>query len=338
MTAKYPATNDMRIQLTRSVHRALAEVTAKVPPFPSNVPELQEHSGPGTFLAALRPHFYRDDSATKLACAQCSWFGFYALRAAVRGVLMSVNHLTAAVSNHRQKLHGPATVNAYTAAFHVLHGYLALEGRVIYDPGPGGDLGPVRVVLTQKGTWSVENTKRNHRSPWLELKSTLSKRKGRVELPTYFEQLFEYTCSRRYRPGIKLIEKLRNPNVGLVPMRERLDEFLPRIAELRHIAAYGSFGDDPYLTEALWNNDATGGDFGRQVTRVIVFATQFLEDVAGRVADLVDLLDWSPHSLKLFGLSVLLPDFDEPVTDGLGGDLRDHVERVRRTTKPPTAL
>ena len=271
-----------------------------------------------------------------MRCVQSSWFGFYALRAAARSILLGINHLIASVNALDSKLNAPALFSAYSAAFQVLHGYLALEARVICDEQPSQSIPtPLRAVLARHGKWVIEGTQRTHTSRWIEIERTVRETGGQRELPTYFEPLFRQLCFERCQEGVTLDDLIRvPPNTRKIPMLQYISEFMRAIPQARHVAAYQSFGDDPWLVEGLINRDAFGGDLGRQAATFAMFATEFMEDVAYRTVEIMEEVSWSEVTSKLFVLSAMIPWFDEPQVDRAPSKIRQLLKYIWNRASP----
>jgi hypothetical protein len=183
---------ETRIRLDATIRNSWKLLSQHVPEFP---PEL---SGPRPFALenslTLAPLFY--ESEGHLQCAQIGYFGFYALRAILRGILLSVNHLSAAKLSADHELYGPSIASAYAAAYHATGSLLALHGHVFCEfedniiTGTRNELGMVAVLLTRKSTWICEHRNRTHRTRWLELAQVY--RSTIEELPECFNQVFFY--------------------------------------------------------------------------------------------------------------------------------------------------
>jgi hypothetical protein len=271
------------------------------------------------------PTFWNDNG--RICCEQAEYFGFYALRAALRGCFLAPNHLSASVILLQHELFSPAVLASYTAAFHALHAFLALHGRTIVDTparsrGSGqGDASRslVIAVLTRNNEWTFEGEARTHKAQWLQLKQVWAAKSATI--PGYFEELFDYLFHGvwEHPEGLTRSEQLvavlegRIKREELRPrLRQHLDGFLSLIAEIRHLAVYCSFGEDPGVVEALVNRDtfSTAG-IEKQAQELVLFASRFLTDVASELCAVIRSTE-VPQALrtKLY-LAVHLPWFDQ---------------------------
>jgi len=262
-------------------------------------------------------------SKSALLCAQKRWFGWYAVRTAVRGVMLPVNFLLAADRLLACRLFAPSAAASYTAAYHTLQTFLALRGRVICDPfqwvGPATQAAPTAVagVLTKNNHWQFEPRVRSHRARWLEVRDALAP----GEVPDAFEFLFANLFRNRLRRGTTLQEYFRDPEGTCAHIDECWEDLLLSVSEIRHQALYSSFGEDPNIVEALWNGDLhSEAGIDRQATTLINFAALLLHDSASQLAQLlrtlvmpVDLQDW-------LSAMVRIPWFDVPRTSELPFD------------------
>jgi len=264
-----------------------------------------------------------------IVCPQADYFGFYALRNAFRGVLLGANYLASGQAILVQSLYGPAVTLFYTASFHALHSFLALNGRVVIEltptkKGHAEDIGDMVIaILNKKNQWIFEPRKRSHVGRWLELESIFAPRK--YEIPAYFKDLFDYFFTGRghYKCKVPLKEYVRRTSKGekISPgtpyeVRDKLKEFLRMVAETRHIAMYESFGSDPVVVEGLINRDifSTRG-IDRQANQFERFATTFFQDITERLNWLIEQIEIEKDVRSWLFVSVYTQPFDEPEYD-----------------------
>lgn len=306
---------ERRAALRRSVLKSFDIIAnhSRSLPIPADLPSSDEWTRSQLF-AHLGPRFY--GSGNPRRCVQSEWFGFYALRLAARSLMQAANFLVASMNVFQIGLNAPAVTLAYNAAFLTLHGYLALDGRVYCEDRTGlQEANHWNVTLTSDGKWAIAGIKRDHMSKWMLLKRTVYEMGGQ-ELPHYFNSLFHCLCRPRYEPHMTLKDIIRNRSaglegVGLIPMSERLDEFLSLIAEARHIANYEGLGDDARVVDAMVNGEG-GGDLSETAKAFLVLSHDFVEDVAARTRALLAEVPWEQTSRQFWCMSCLYPFFDEP--------------------------
>ena len=281
------------------------------------------NSGELNFL----PSFDRNKIDGQIVCAQADYFGFYALRSALRGLGLSTNFLVAGQRTLSDDLYGPTVVSLYTAAYHVVESLLALSGRVWVNLQAHEDSSsatvPLIIVgcLTRDNSWIFENRRRTHLSRWKELRPILLD--ADPHLLQCFQDLFQHFFRGRYksRTPLKLyLEALDSANPLPIgepfSLREKVDEFLEMIAESRHTSHYGGFGSDPFAYEATINGEL------HNRKGMAARARAFEEFVRGVIDEMSTKLDEFLGELKLpetvktaLFLSVGFPWFDEPQYD-----------------------
>lgn len=285
----------------------------------------------------FRPVLYRDSGG--VACAQPDYLGFYAIQRALRGLFLGVNYLVGGNVLLAERLYGPAVAAYYTAAYHAVHGFLALDGRVFLDSTfwpiashRQAGVQPDRyiAVLTRHNRWLIESRARNHHSRWNEVQQVYGVRSA--DLPECFQELFRYMYRGCYRKGVDLVELIKSKDRDQFRVRigDNLDEFLGRIAETRHESLYSSFGSDPHVMEAMWNGDTdTSNGIEDQAVHFGVFALGLLMEVATDLGKLTDRLELSDNLRTALLLSVHHPWFDSPRIDDIANSsLRLQIEKV----------
>ncbi len=152
------------------------------------------------------PRFYRTDKHG-IGCYQRDFLGFYVLRAAYRGILLSINYLAAGDSNLSKKLLGPSIANFYTCAYHILGAFLALKGRVIFerqivwDNSKLASENQFAIASFTKGKWNIQKKKWGHAGKWQEIKQLRL-----TEYPDSFIHLFKYWFKFRIKEDIPMSE------------------------------------------------------------------------------------------------------------------------------------
>jgi hypothetical protein len=231
----------------------------------------------------------------------------------VRGVLMAVNFQAAAERALADELYGPAVTASYTSAFHALHGFLALHGRVFLDMlWRPGDSHVTTGVLTRHNEWIFERRPfAAHRGRWCELQQIFI---GREEdAPACFHELFDFLFRGRHQSGIPLIEIIKNPNRYRLRMPDRFEDFLGQISEARHAAIYAAAGEDPYVVEALVNRDTFSSlGIDGHARAFVAFAEGLLRTTTDEILARFGEIKASPGVRTLFSLGVRMPWFDEP--------------------------
>jgi hypothetical protein len=267
----------------------------------------------------LSPVLYIDHAGVVL-CAQESYFGFFVLQQALRCLLLGVNYQVAGDVLFERELYGPAVATYYTSAYHTLHAFLALEGRVLFDcpiwPIPSRSPSPDRrqpyiALLTARNSWVFERRARSHRRKWLEVQQAFTSSPD--DLPGCFHSLFDYMYRGVFQRGVDLLDRIENPGRYQVRLADRFEEFLIRIAETRHTSIYGSFGSDPNVVEALWNGDVfsrrgidnQAGQFGKFAGSLMVCVSSDVHSIIGRVNP-------NPEVRTALMLSIHMPWFDDP--------------------------
>ena len=284
----------------------------------------------------LWPELYIDDGGL-VRCAQQGYLGFFVLRQAIRCLLLGVNYQVAGDLMLQTGLYGPAVASYYTAAYHVLHSFLALEGRVLFDTAiwpipsrrpPQDRHQPYIALLTVHNSWVFEPRPRNHRRKWLEVKQAFASLPD--ALPACFHKLFGYMYHGVFQRGVDLLETIKNPDKYRVRLADRFEDFLTRIAETRHLSIYGSFGSDPNVVDALWNGDvfSTRG-IENQAVQFGEFSGSLLMRVASDVKGIMGRLSLNQKLHNALTLSIHYLPFDDPQSDGISDpELADAVKEI----------
>lgn len=236
----------------------------------------------------FEPWFQTGDRG--IVCQNEPLLGFYGLVACARGAFRAVNFLVAGHRSLSVELFAPAIGLFYTAAYHALHAYLGMDGRVIFDSphwtdasGDTIEAGQSRnypqslvAILKKDNTWGFEPRKRGHQWKWQELRQVFGTTDG--DIPEFLHALFYELYGQRFRKGTNLREILRDPERYRVTISEVLSEFLTMIADTRHAALYTSIGINPSLTEAIVNGDRVPvrGEGGERARAIGAFAYAML--------------------------------------------------------------
>lgn len=309
---------------------------------------------------SLLPAFY--GSRKDIHSFQQGAFGFYALRAGLRGVLLAVNYLIAANRLSDDKIYGPSVLCAYAAAFQGTHSWLALHGRVFVDPAywpsserthsSSDEVKTVLAVLSINNKWCFQVGRQNHGSRWREVRDLAIAR--HELLPCYYECVFDAI----YGPGCRhpmqnlddlltdgaakaeplhaVLEEPGRFGQGWTTATEVLEDLFSALPKVRHRALYGSFGGDLHLTNALVNGDATDGDLGAQADLFYLFASELLLDVSQRWLALVKDASPSKEVCKWLFVSTHYPWFDPPRIGMIRSSaLRDMLTSLERAIASP---
>lgn len=318
----------MKPLVATNIQQSFRRLSASVPDFHDDFQAIAasdaSYERPFALHGALtfRPVLYTDGST--INCAQAGYVGFYAFQQAIRSLLLGVNHHIAGDVLISSDLYGPAVASYYTSAYHAIHAWLALEGRVFFESpiwpiasrsAAQAGRGPFIGLLTRNNSWIFESRQRNHRAKWREVRQAFPEPN---DLPDAFHILFDYMYRGVFQQGADLIDVIQNPDQYRIRLADRYTEFLNRIAETRHLSIYESFGSDPHIVEALWNRDAfsTRG-IDNQSLHFGAFAGALLSNVASDIHDLIETLNPTPDVRTALLLSIHMPWFDEPQIDSI---------------------
>jgi len=306
--------------VSSTVRRALRSLQGGVPP-PFTAETLAQNPDRHLFrLKSLTPQpiFYRVGS--EFRCAQDSFFGFYLLSQGIRSCISAVNFQIAGFHCVDSELYAPASALFYTSAYHALSGFLAINGRVLFDSMSFTWLSQeeapsvIAACLTKKNAWTYEARARSHKSRWLELQAVFSLKTYTV--PECFRRLFRYLYQGRLKKGSTLINYLDDPELHRAQLEDYLPEFLTRIAEIRHVALYRSSGEDPGAVEALLDGESVSqSSLGRQAQHLGLFSQSLLEETAKAVSRLVEGVRVHRDVRPFLYLATGQPWIDTPRTD-----------------------
>ena len=300
---------------------------------------------------AMRPVF----GEPPLRCLRDQYFGFYVVPNAAAGLLRSVNFLVASDSALVQRLHAPSIAMSYTASYHVLSAFLALNGRLWIDKpwferrhendkqsdsriDSAGDGTRVVVArLTKGNSWIYEKGRRSHKARWRDLVSLFTP--SDFKIPSSLQELFGYIYRGRHKPCPDLLELLRNREKYRYQIREVLQAFLDEISDTRHVSLYRGFGSDPAVWEALVNRDTHDASLlDLQARAFRDFAFRFASEVSQELHSLLRTLSLPSSLAEKIGLRVYLAEYlDEPEV-GLVADtkIQQHCADIRGMLDPRT--
>lgn len=279
---------------------------------------------PGDIPNSFSTHPKFDIIQNQIISPHSSTFSIYALKMALRGVLLGANYLIAADLSKNQKLHGPAILSYYTTCFQLLHSYLALNGLVIIDPvlpvfsakDKGFNLQAILAIFSANNSkWTFNKIRRNHEGRWYNLKQIFTKGD---DVPLCFRNLFDSWYGHLIKEDIPLCDKIdanmHGRKIGTpLSVIDKIDEFLSRISETRHFSLYNSFGSDPKIVEDLQNRDIFC-DIGidRQVIIFKRFTYEFYTLCLYELKQLINSMRFNKKTRQYLLLLVSSPDFDEP--------------------------
>ncbi len=263
------------------------------------------------------PRFYKNDD-NRIKCYQFDSLGFYVLRNAYRGLLLSINYLVSADINLSKKLLGPAISNYYTSAYHILGAFLALRGRIVFDTlilyHNKKIIKDDRFAIASftKGNWHLESKKWGHAGKWQEIKQLRLN-----EYPESLIHLFRYWFKYRIKEDVSLNEYMRRMVKGEslgtpLHINDIPDEFLKRITESRHQAIYASFGSEPEVMSNLVNGDAfddNGIDY--QARAFKKFCYGFMNENVDTLIELLNFIRIHKKTREWLWVSIFQPWFDE---------------------------
>jgi hypothetical protein len=299
-----------------------------------------------------QPQFY--GTKQNITSAQSDFFGFYVLANTIRSMLRGINFIVASRSVLESKLLAPSIALSYTAGFHGLMAQLALEGRPFFEDGsfawaekgsngkltliePPPDLLLISAILTKNNIWSFRNRNRSHNVFWRELLNLFGK--SSYTIPQYYYDLFDYLFwGRQKEPklGVKgLKEMLENPalrEANKLHLEDAKEEFLNRIAKVRHMALYGGFGEDPWIVEAMWNNDVSSSSgIERQARKFYSFSEAMLVQVSSELVDLLSHLKLTSSIRKALCVCIYIQWFDTPlIADVPNKLLKSQVRQIKK--------
>jgi len=226
------------------------------------------------------PEFYPGKTAGGISVFPEEALGFCALAEGVGRMLMSLPYLGCAETAHQSRYLGPSILLYYSAAYHLLHAYLAVHGRVILDnPCPliffdNSDaensvktvcLGTEAVIVRRRvchSGWITESLRRSHERRWKELSSLLIDARC---LPGCFRDLFAFFCEEY---GLKCPSD-----------RALIIEGCNLLPKARHQALYGAWPIQRSIGLLHKQKHPYWDRVNSRTTAMSQFALSFLEEV-----------------------------------------------------------
>jgi hypothetical protein len=136
----------------------------------------------------LPVHPWFESDGTRYSCPQIPRIGFYLAAQILRSVLMANNSYRAGELVLNEGYNGPAIQLLYTAAYHLLYGWLAAHGRLIVEEPHGRpsvqtyergftigheelEGNPQRMIIyrTRAHKWQCTKAQRNHGMLWTDV-------------------------------------------------------------------------------------------------------------------------------------------------------------------------
>lgn len=313
--------NALLLSNIKKALRIVAEENPQIPDYLINRENLGSEKSPAFEISKTLakvaaqpiPWFYRD-IANELQSPQETFFGFYVLRNAIRGIFLGLRNIQAGDLLRKYDFLSASVMSYYTAAFHLLSSFLALNGRIIIE-----NLLPVKVLwgkngvnhvksilasssysiiiarITKNNTWRFENLPRTHKAVWRELEDIILKHTDKIT--TFFKSFFRYVLY--YENSLSEIDLVRKG--------------IQRLIEVRHESVYRGYGYDNIAHDAITNHDhAISWDIERKSVNYRDFGIGLLTLSVDETAELkqkVDAENWDSIQTLLMG-SIITPPFE----------------------------
>ncbi len=276
---------------------------------------------------SARPWFYLSED-NRLNSLQAPFFGIYAVPQMIRSPLLATRYIEAGDLLVDGRYYSMAVAAYYTAALHLLGGFLSSYGRVLLEPVNGrpyyqkmgtafgtgyerlDSIEQVIGILTNRNSWIFERRVRSHPGRWRELRAVFAEHPDALD--TQFRELFSYMTS--YGP-------IRTNQAEF-----DLEESLERLVSCRHDALYRGFGYDDFVFDALVNRDGffTGLDLrARHFRSFAISILNYLMRCMAEVRNAVAIDELQKIASPLIA-NVWMPPFEEMSRDSsnVPSDLR----------------
>jgi len=185
----------------------------------------------GFHVTEREPRFYKDSN---LCSPQQDFFGFYALRNAIRGCLVSCRFIEGGNLLNTSGYYALSTIAYYSAAFQLLTSFLAINGKTIVQypvnsliNTPSKLPEQICAKLTRNNRWNFEGLGLSHKQIWSLLACVFAE-SYKDSIPSFFIDFLKYIA--------KLNNKTFEPT--------NLKEIIESVPNLRHQALYAGFGFD----------------------------------------------------------------------------------------------
>jgi len=239
--------------------------------------------------------WFRKLPGGQLVTPQEPIFGYYALRNILRGLFLGASFVPPGDTLLATMFLSPSIAMYYTASFHLILAYLALQGRVAITPVCGPRYveldethgycgnkpipdGPTAIcaILTTSCKWVFEGRTRTHRGYWAELDRTILHTRS---VPECFIDFASYLTSygqygKKYCDDVEMVR-----------------EALPYLQDARHEAIYEGYGYDPMSDDLLTNRDADHAPLDLSAKKYQAFSYGLLNHIVIETSSLVAHLD-----------------------------------------------
>jgi len=281
------------------------------------------------------PWFYRNES-NELQSPQQSYFGIYSVRNNIRGILLGLRFIQAGKLLQKNGFLSASVFSYYTASFHLLSSFLALNGRILIEQVHG----PLKIVkhknssrseycslnptpevliaiLTRYNTWKFEPRYRCHAARWKELNHVFVGEKSII--PDFFLNFFRYITSYG--------------NVSLASDETLVEEAIKQLTNTRHTAIYQGYGYDDFADDLMNQDLSFGSGIDNKSNAYRDFALGLLTFSVGEFVELRDSIPkelWnSDKTQDLLKLSILVPPFESgsPYLADMC-ELNEHIEWI----------
>lgn len=252
---------------------------------------------------AMTPWFIEDDQGNIKTPLE-SVFGLFTLRAVFRGFFIGVSFLPGSNLLLEKRYLSLAIIGYYTAAYHLIGAFNAIQGRVFmtpiagrpivelpssssqkkletggivtnygsagYNPTPKS-LRAVCAKLTDNGKWVYEGRDLTHSTHWHELQQSVTETRN---IPIWLDSF----CRDCVYPNVPVDENTY------------LDEGFQQLRYMRHEAMYYGFGIDDYSFDQMANREFGGTSIAAKGNNYKRFAYGILEDILKETTDIYDYI------------------------------------------------
>lgn len=250
----------------------------------------------------------------------------------------------AGVLCNNKGLLGPAILNFYTSSFHNLESFLALNGIMYFYPTLVWSCNERQIDYKQtviryckNNKWKYEYSKLSHKNRWAELKRFFNQE---TKTPDFILKLFDYFFQASFHN--ESIEKLKNfdafKNRKHITYEDKLDEFLNRISNTRHSAAYNSFGSDPNVIDEMINREGVNPKLvNLQANSYESFSENFFNYCIDLVYELINYIDINNETRKYLFFTTYYDTFDDVIIENIKNDVaREKTRYVKDWLKGKT--
>jgi hypothetical protein len=237
-------------------------------------------------------------------------FVIYAIKTILRSILLSFRFIQSGDMLLDKKFYSLSVFSYYTASFHILQSFLALNGRVVVRPTDQQrcDLGLNKALimsrLTKCNRWCFEGFSQNHASMWREASDIFETiNKDTLE---HFLFFFKYMIAIEQSPPSD--------------KQQLISDGLKKLPKIRHEAIYEGYGFDDYVFNSVISDEKDRFSLKELENKSIVykmFARQFLKLTLMEIFEFKKTsLDNKWHKIKdLFLTCILIPPFENGSPD-----------------------